>query len=335
MRRLNEYIGKSVKVLSTETKSYIQKGIVGKCGIVYQVKNGSNKIGVVIEYGNKKDLFWFNENEVEINDRYDRNEFEYVAVMKKLEGEEIGIAVNSEFYYELRSFYKENNAIFNKDAIILFEKYTYGTSNHLGFLKGVVNVEYYDKKIEGIAKKIILEKEIANDLRHVLDIDENIDKDKLQIYEQNDSSNPFIFTYDFFLENCNKDMFERKIEGLNGWLEKLGVNFKLRKDKDGYNTLSIDINVGRVRQVTKDQTRNAGRKKKEFSNVSLEGANDITQMTAMDFLKEVEENGVENTKEKYGVSKRTIYRYVNKAKEDIDKNNKPLVTLSKKLEELN
>jgi hypothetical protein len=36
MRRLNEYIGKSVKVLSTETKTYIQKGVIGKSGVVFK-----------------------------------------------------------------------------------------------------------------------------------------------------------------------------------------------------------------------------------------------------------------------------------------------------------
>ena len=157
MRRLNEYIGKSVKVLSTETKTYIQKGVIGKSGVVFQVKNGSNKIGVLIEHNKNKEIFWFSENELEINNRYDRNEFCKVAIIEMFKGEEIGVAINSEFYYQLKEFYQKHDKVLCDDVIIMFERFGYRVCNHLGFLKGIVDVNYYDKKIEGNAIRITLE----------------------------------------------------------------------------------------------------------------------------------------------------------------------------------
>lgn len=303
MRNLNGYIGKPVKVLSTETKTYIQKGVIGGSGIVYQVKNGSNKIGVLIEHNKKKEIFWFNENEVEISDRYDRNEFDKVAIIEMFKGGEIGVAINSKFYYELMKFYQKHVKILSNDVIIMFECFTNGNRNCLGFLKGIVDVDYYDKKIEGNAIRITLEEDIANDLRHVSDIDEN----EFEFYEENRSSDGFVFTYKFFLENCNKDKFENNIENLNDLLKKLGVNFQLKKEIDGYNTLNIDVDGYRVKQVTEHQTRNAGRKKKDGTKI-------LESMPLEEFTEKFNRLGATKLAKEYDVNRRTIYRYLNNAK---------------------
>ena len=64
-------------------------------------------------------------------------------------------------------------------------------------------------------------------------------------------------------------------------------------------------------------------KKKEFSTTEKKERekNDITEVTALDFLIEVEANGMDKTAEKYGVSKRTVYRYIKMAKDELDWNN--------------
>lgn len=305
MRRLNEYIGKSVKVLSTETKTYTQKGVIGKSGVVFQVKNGSNKIGVLIEHNKNKEIFWFSENELEINNRYDRNEFCKVAIIEMFKGEEIGVAINSEFYYQLKEFYQKHDKVLCDDVIIMFERFGYRVCNHLGFLKGIVDVNYYDKKIEGNAIRITLEEDIANDLRHVSDI--NDDKNEFKLYEENRSSDGFIFTHKFFLENCNKDKFENNIENLNDLLKKLGVNFQLKKEIDGYNTLNIDVDGYRVKQVTEHQTRNAGRKKKDGTKI-------LESMPLEEFTEKFNRLGATKLAKEYDVNRRTIYRYLNNAK---------------------
>lgn len=126
--------------------------------------------------------------------------------------------------------------------------------------------------------------------------------------------------YNFFLDPVGNQNCKSQASELREILQKVGVTTKINISNDGYRTLVIEIDEDRIRQVTEQNSRNAGRKKKEFSAVEKKERekNDITEVTALDFLIEVEENGMDKTAKKYGVSKRTVYRYIKMAKDELD-----------------
>lgn len=126
--------------------------------------------------------------------------------------------------------------------------------------------------------------------------------------------------YNFFLDPVGNQNCKTHAKEIKEILKKIGVVTQINISKNGYKTLVIEVDEDRIKQVTEQNSRNAGRKKKEFSTTEKKERekNDITEVTALDFLIEVEANGMDKTAEKYGVSKRTVYRYIKMAKDELD-----------------
>lgn len=93
----DDLIGKRVKIKSTDTKSYLTQGLIGKCGTIKRVSfdniknrgsigvNVDGKINLASAYG----FYWFNKDELDFLDIESEDNvmegFKYVAIVNLLE----------------------------------------------------------------------------------------------------------------------------------------------------------------------------------------------------------------------------------------------------------
>lgn len=111
--------------------------------------------------------------------------------------------------------------------------------------------------------------------------------------------------YNFFLDPVGNQNCESEANELCEILQKVGVTTKIDVGDDGYRTLVIEVDEYRFKQVTDQNNRNAGRKRK---------IDKLGDMEAQKFIDKFKELGVKGITEEYGLERSTAYKYLKMAK---------------------
>lgn len=111
--------------------------------------------------------------------------------------------------------------------------------------------------------------------------------------------------YNFFLDPVGNQNCESEASELQKILQKVGVTTKINIGDNGYRTLVIEVDENRLKQVTDQNSRNAGRKRK---------IDKLGDMSAQEFIDKFTELGAKGITEEYGLERSTTYKYLKMAK---------------------
>ena len=71
--------------------------------------------------------------------------------------------------------------------------------------------------------------------------------------------------YNFFLDPVGNQNCKSQAKEIEEILKKIGVVTQINISKNGYKTLVIEVDEDRIKQVTEQNSRNAGKKERVFN----------------------------------------------------------------------